>query len=82
LSKTGAAYTTGVTAAGSGSAFRVMGYNVPWSAILGVALVSGIGAYAYETKKVADVDRKKSNGNACLIFLLKQTHCYPYLKYS
>ena len=53
-----AAATAGASAAGTGAAFRVMGYNIPWPAILGVALVSGMGVYAYETKKLADVDRK------------------------
>lgn len=71
----GTSATAGVTAAGSGAAFRVMGYNVPWSALLGIALVTGMGAYAYETKKVADVDRKKNNVNACriLFFLSSET---------
>lgn len=52
------AATAAATAAGSGAAFRVMGYDIPWSALLGVAFISGVGVYAYETKKVADVDRK------------------------
>jgi hypothetical protein len=58
LGAAGAATAGAATAAGSGAAFRVIGYDIPWSAILGVALVSGMGVFAYETKKVADVDRK------------------------
>jgi len=84
-SEKGAASTASFTAAGSGAAFRVMGYNVPWSAILGVALVSGMGAYAYESKKVADVDRKKNNFNAFAAiffpFVSSQTRMLFIIKY-
>ncbi len=71
----GTAATAGITAAGSGAAFRVAGYDIPWSAILGVALVSGMGAYAYETKKLADVDRKLKRKNTLGIK-------FPFLSFS
>lgn len=45
-----------------------MGYNIPWPAIVGVSLTAVFGAYAWETKKISDIDRKF---NIALAFLSK-----------
>lgn len=56
-------YAVGATAAaaaaaGSGAVLRVMGYEIPWPAIVAGSMAAAVGAYGYGTLKIAQVDRK------------------------
>lgn len=50
--------TAATVAAASGGALRVFGYNVPWPVIVGGSMAVGVAAYAWETKRLATVDRR------------------------
>ena len=49
--------TAAAAAATSGGALRVLGYNVPWPAIVAGTMAAAMGVYAWGTKHIADVDR-------------------------
>ena len=53
-----AAAGAGTAAGASTAGIRLFGYNISWPVLVGVSLSAVVGAYAYETKKLADIDRQ------------------------